>query len=383
MKYYLIAGERSGDLHAANLMKEILKQDRQAEFRFWGGDKMQAVGGKMVKHYQETAFMGATTVILNLPKIFGFIRQCKKDIIAYQPDVVILIDYAGFNLRIAKFLKKKQLGIPSFFYISPKLWAWNTGRARGIKANIDKMFVIFPFEVDFYRQFEYEVDYVGNPLLDEIARFTPEPDFKLVHQLGEEPMIALLPGSRKQEVTKILSEILQIREDFPNYQFVIAGVSNLPRSVYQAYENLPNVKIVYDQTYDLLAQSEAAIVTSGTATLETALFEVPQVVVYKTSPLTYWLGRKLIKVPYLALANLILGREVIKELIQEELTTANLKYELKAILEGGNKRNQVLTNYQALKNKMGEVGASKKAAQLMVNYLNNDRDKLLSEDIKN
>lgn len=381
MKYYLIAGERSGDLHASNLMKEILKEDPKANFRFWGGDKMQAVGGTMVKHYQETAFMGLMTVILNLHKVFGFLRKCQKDITQYQPDVVILVDYAGFNLRIAKFLKK-YLSIPSFFYISPKLWAWNTGRARNIKANVDKMFVIFPFEVEFYRQFEYEVDYVGNPLLDSIAQFQPDSDFKLVHQLGEEPIIALLPGSRKQEVKKILSIMLTVYDAFPKYQFVIAGVSNLPRSIYQKFVGLPRVKVVYDKTYNLLTQSEAAIVTSGTATLETALFEIPQVVVYKTSPLTYWAGKQVIKVPYISLVNLILEREVVKELIQKEFNTENLTSELQMIVEGGSKRLQLLEDYQELKNKMGEEGASQKAARLMVGYLKNGMAKNLSENIK-
>lgn len=368
MKYYLIVGEKSGDLHASNLMKAIKAKDAQAEFRFWGGDLMLAVGGQMVKHYSEMAFMGVWEVLVNLRTIQKFLKECKQDIGNYKPDVVILVDYAGFNVRIAKFIKQKKLAISVFYYISPKVWAWNVKRAFKIKANVDKMFCIFPFEVDFYKKFDYKVDYVGNPLLDALQQFEVNPNFKSEKHISK-PIIALLPGSRKQEVKSMLDLMLSVQSDFPAYEFVIAGVSNLPKNFYEAYESQPNVRIVYEQTYDLLTVAEAALVTSGTATLETALFEVPQVVCYRTSFLTYSIVKRIIKVPYLSLVNLIMGREVVKELIQKELTTETLKTELKKIIVGGAERPRILEDYQALHLRMGEAGASQKAGRLMVDYL--------------
>lgn len=368
MKYYVIAGERSGDLHASNLMKAILENDPEADFRFWGGDAMQQVGGTMVKHYQDTAFMGFMTVLKNLRKIRGFIKLCKKDILEYQPDVVVLVDYAGFNLRIAKFAKQHNLS--TFFYISPKVWAWNTKRAYKIKAIIDRMFVIFPFEKDFYKKFDYEVDYVGNPLLDAIADFKPQADFRQKHGLDDRPIVALLPGSRKQEVEKLLPVMVESTEAFPNHQFVIAGVNNLPDALYEVAQNKPQVKIIYENTYDLLTQAEAAIVTSGTATLETGLFKIPQVVVYKTSPLTYSIAKRLIKTEYISLVNLVAGKEVVKELIQKECNTENVAQELKKLVEGGTDRNKVLNDYDQLQQLMGDTGASHRAGTLMVKYLN-------------
>ncbi len=373
MKYYLIAGERSGDLHASNLIKAIQEKDTSAEFRFWGGDYMAQTGGTLVKHYRETAFMGIWEVIRNLHKVSAFLKECEADILAYQPDVVILVDYSGFNMRIAKALHKKAPDLPRYYYISPKLWAWNTGRAKKVKRLIDRMFVIFPFEVDFYQQFDYPVDYVGNPLLDSIAQFVPNPDFREKHKLGNEPLIALLPGSRHQEVQHMLTVMLSIRQNFPNYRFVIAGVSNLQAESYQAFTQMEGVELVTDETYDLLSQSEAALVTSGTATLETALFNIPQVVVYRTSLLTFWVGKILIKVPYLSLVNLIGQKEVVKELIQKELNPTNLSEELLAVTEGGAKRAQVLADYAHIREKMGEAGASQRAGLLMVQYLNGDK----------
>jgi lipid-A-disaccharide synthase len=367
MKYYVIAGERSGDLHASNLMKAIQKSDAEAEFRFWGGDEMQKVGGTMVKHYRETAFMGFISVLKNLGKIRGFMKLCKQDILSYQPDVVVLVDYAGFNLRIAKFAKKQ--GFNTFFYISPKVWAWNTKRAYKIKANIDKMFVIFPFEQEFYQQFDYEVDYVGNPLLDAIANFTPTPDFRTRHGLDDRPIIALLPGSRKQEVERLLPIMLGDAQAFPSHQLVVAGVNNLPEKLYVEAINHPQIKIIYEDAYNLLNQAEVAVVTSGTATLETGLFKVPQVVVYKTNPLSFSIAKRLIKVAHISLVNLVLGKEAVRELIQGECTTANVTQELKQIIEGGSKRPTVMADYDVLQKVMGTKGASARAGTLMVKYL--------------
>ncbi len=367
MKYYIIAGERSGDLHASNLMKGILENDSLAEFRFWGGDEMQKVGGTLVKHYKDLAFMGFLEVIRNLGTILGFIRFCKKDITAYHPDVVILVDYAGFNMRIAKFTKKNNL--KTFYYISPKVWAWNTKRAFNIKKLIDRMFVIFPFEKDFYKKFDYEVDYVGNPLLDAIHNFIPNPDFKKENNLTDLPIVALLPGSRHQEVSKMLSLMLGIKDHFKEYQFVIAAVSNLPKEFYTPYQNIPNVKVVFEQTYDLLSIADLALVTSGTATLETALFEVPQVVCYKTSNFTYQIIKRLIKVKYISLVNLVAQKEVVKELIQKELDAENLTAELIKIQEGKPKNLEIKQGYKEIKLLLGEAGASQRAGKKMVDYL--------------
>lgn len=380
MKYYVIAGERSGDLHASHLMKAIKKGDAEAEFRFWGGDAMAAVGGTMVKHYRETAFMGFWEVITHLRTIFGFIRECKEDILTYRPDVVILVDYAAFNLRIAKFIKKEGLPIQTYYYISPKVWAWNTKRAYKIKEVIDRMFVIFPFEVDFYRKFGYEVDFVGNPLLDAMAEFRPNLEFRQKNQLpGDKALIALLPGSRKQELVSNLNNMLVVLDKFPEYHFVIAGVGNLPKALYEPFLNRKGLSVVYDQTYDLLAEAEAAVVTSGTATLETALFEVPQVVVYRTGEFNAMVVRMVIKVKYIALANLILAKEVVRELLQGDFNPKNLEKELKAIIKGGSKRVRILEDYQVLKSKMGEPGASEKAGRMMLAYLKEHKGEALKE----
>lgn len=369
MKYYLVVGERSGDLHAANLMKALLKEDPDASFRFWGGDAMQAVGGEIVKHYREMAFMGFVEVLRHLGKIRAFLRECQADIASHKPDVVILVDYSGFNMRIAKFIKKKQLGIPVYYYISPKIWAWNTQRAHKIKQLIDRMFVIFPFEVDFYKQFEYSVDFVGNPLWDAIRDFSPSPTFRQSHQLSDKPIIALLPGSRKQEVNNILKKMSQVVKHFPDYQWVIAGVSNLPKDLYTPFLALKGVKIVFDDTYNLLHEAEAAVVTSGTATLETALFNVPQVVVYQTSFLTYWIVKALIKVKYISLVNLVGEKEVVKELIQGNFTEEKLVEAVRSIINEGAQRNQILNDYQMMIEKLGRQGASATTAKLVVKYL--------------
>ncbi len=367
MKYYLIAGERSGDLHAANLIKALKREDPAATFRAWGGDAMQGAGADLVRHYRELAFMGFWEVFKNLRTLSRFINQCQADLLAHQPDVVILVDYAGFNMRIAKFAKAR--GIRVFYYISPKVWAWNQKRAYKIKALVDRMFVIFPFEQDFYRRYDYAVDYVGNPLLDAIGEFTPNPDFRRGHGLDDRPIIALLPGSRKQEVEKMLEVMLSSKARFPGYQFVVAAVTNLPASFYEGLARQYGISVVYDQSYDLLAQATAALVTSGTATLETALFRVPQVVCYRLSQISYQITKRLIKVKYISLVNLIAEREVVPELIQDALNPQRLHAELAAILPGGTSRETQLAGYREIAQKMGTAGASATAARLMVDYL--------------
>lgn len=367
MKYYLIAGERSGDLHGANLIKGIKESDPDANFRGWGGEGMAAEGMELVTHYKDTAFMGFLEVAQNLHKIFGFLDKCKKDILQEKPDVIILIDYPGFNLRIASFAKKN--GFKVFYYISPKVWAWNQKRALKIKANVDRMFTIFPFEVEFYNRYDYQVDYVGNPLMDAIASFKPDPDFRQNNKLGNLPIVALLPGSRRQEIINMLDTMLTVQPHFPNHQFVIAGIRNLPEELYEKFRMIPNVSVVFEATYDLLNISEAALVTSGTATLETALLNIPEVVCYRTSGFSYFIAKSLIRVPFISLVNLIMDREVVRELIQSELTTKELVSELGAIVEGGAKRHKLLKDYAQLQQLVGGSGASQRAGRLMVNYL--------------
>lgn len=367
MKYYLIAGERSGDLHGSNLMKGIKMHDSEAQFRAWGGDLMEKEGATLVTHYTDMAFMGFLEVVKNMRTILGFFKKCKKDLLGYQADALILIDYPGFNLRMAAYAKKK--GIRVFYYISPKVWAWNQKRALKIKASVDHMFVIFPFEVDFYRKFNYEVTYVGNPLMDAIQNFTPNPSYKADHGFERKRIVALLPGSRKQEVISMLETMLSIRSYFSGYEFVIAGVDSLPKSLYQHYTLLPNVTVVYESTYDLLTVAEAALVASGTATLETALFSVPQVVCYRTSKVSFAIAKRLIKVPFISLVNLILGRETVRELIQDDFSGENLKVELAAILPDGDKHTLLMKEYATLKALVGEAGASERTGSEIVALL--------------
>lgn len=368
MKYYLIAGERSGDLHGSNLIKGIRENDPDAQFRGWGGDMMAAEGVELVTHYKDTAFMGFLEVILNLHKISGFLKKCKRDILEYQPDALVLIDYPGFNLRIASFAKAK--GLKVFYYISPKVWAWNQKRALKIKQNVDHMFVIFPFEVDFYKKFDFKVDYVGNPLMDAIADFRPDPDFKHKNKLNTgKSVIALLPGSRRQEIIGMLDLMLTVQPHFPEYQFVIAGVRNLPAELYTKYSDKQNVSIVYESTYDLLSIAEAALVTSGTATLETALFNVPEVVCYKTSGFSYAVAKRVIRVPFISLVNLIMEKEVVKELIQDDLNETKLVEELVKILPNGAGRDIQLKDYATLHQLVGGPGASGRTGNLIVKYL--------------
>jgi lipid-A-disaccharide synthase len=367
MRYYIIAGERSGDLHGSNLIKGIRKHDPDAQIRAWGGDMMQEAGAEIVKHYRDLAFMGFFEVIKNLPTILGFLSFCKKDIKNFQPDVVILIDYAGFNMRVAKFAKTN--GFKTFYYISPKVWAWNQSRALKIKQFVDKMFVIFPFEKAFFQKFDYDVEYVGNPLFDAIADFTPNPNFRKDARLGQKPIIALLPGSRKQEVETMLGLMMSQVYEFPDYQFVIAAVSNLPKELYARWQSIFPVKIVMDDAYNLLSVADAALVTSGTATLETALFNVPQVVCYKGGWAAYQVYKRVIRVPFVSLVNLIAGREVVKELLQNELTKENLLTELSKITINKTTRINQLDGYAEIKNILGEKGASERTGRLIVEEL--------------
>lgn len=367
MKYYLIAGEKSGDLHASNLMKEILQNDPEAEFRFWGGEEMQKVGGELIHHYSEISFMGFLEVAKNLMTIRRFMNYCKKDILCWKPDVVILVDFSGFNLKIAKYVKPR--GTKVFYYISPKVWAWNQSRAKRIRNVVDRMFVIMHFEKAFYKKYDYDVDYVGNPLFDAINQFEPSPTFLEDNQLdANKKIIAVLPGSRYQEVSAIINTMLTIipKYDSNEYQFVVAGVEHLPSELYDEAKKL-GVKVIFNQTYDLLTKATSAVVTSGTATLETALFEVPQVVCYRTSPVTYNIIKALIKVRFISLVNLIADKEVVKELIQGDFTTENLEKELGYTLN--EKREKIIQDYKEMKAMIKTEGTSKKAASLMYKYL--------------
>lgn len=369
MKYYIIAGEASGDLHGSNLMKALYEKDPSAEIRFWGGDLMQAVGGTLVKHYRELAFMGFIEVVMNLKTILNNIKICKKDIEAFNPDAIIFIDYPGFNMRIATWAKEKN--IPTHYYISPQIWAWKENRIKAIKRDVDFMYVILPFEKEFYeKKHNFPVHFVGHPLIDAIANRVEVSDatFRTKNQLSEKPIIALLPGSRKQEIAKMLSVMLSVVKDFPAYQFVIAGAPSQEYEFYKPFLSNENVKFISNKTYDLLSHAQAALVTSGTATLETALFNVPEVVCYKGSWISYQIAKRIITLKYISLVNLIMDQEVVKELIQEELNTENLKVELAKILNSDS-RSVLLQNYADLKQKLGGEGASNKTAELIVNSL--------------
>lgn len=366
MKYYLVAGEASGDLHGANLMKALKIEDPNAQFRYFGGDKMQAEGGELVKHYADMAFMGFVEVLANLRTIFRNLKACKADILAYQPDALILIDFPGFNLKIAEFAKAQ--GIKVCYYISPKVWAWNQKRVLKIKRIVDQLFCILPFEVDFYRKWGMEVNYVGNPLLDEIAQFTPSPEFRITNKLTDQPIIALLPGSRKQEIERLLPDMLQVVDQFPEYQFVIGAAPTFTEQYYQQYIGNKSAKLVFAQTYQLLHHAHGALVASGTATLETALFKVPQVVLYRGGALTIAIGRMLIKIKFISLVNLIMDREVVKELIQEDCNAKLIAQNLKNIAAGAG-RTKMLADYEELAVKMGTAGASERTAKLIVEGL--------------
>ncbi|HAT69687.1 lipid-A-disaccharide synthase [Croceibacter atlanticus] len=369
MKYYIIAGEASGDLHAANLMKALKKKDPQADFRFWGGDLMQDVGGTLVKHYKELAFMGFIEVVMNLRTILKNITLCKKDITNYNPDVIIFVDYPGFNLRIAKWAKTE--GYKTHYYISPQIWAWKEGRIKDIKRDVDAMYVILPFEKEFYEdKHNFPVHFVGHPLIDAIAQkqlINPS-DFKAEFNLDNRPIIALLPGSRKQEISKMLEVMLSVTKDFKDYQFVIAGAPSQDAAFYSKFTKKQNVNLVMNRTYDILSLATAALVTSGTATLETALFKVPEVVCYKGSTISYQIAKRVINLEYISLVNLIMDKPVVKELIQGDFNTKTLKKELSIILDETNRQNLFL-DYYDLEKKLGGAGASDKTAQLIVDAI--------------
>jgi lipid-A-disaccharide synthase len=366
MKYYIIAGEASGDLHGSNLMKALYEEDPNAEIRFWGGDLMQNVGGTLVKHYKELAFMGFIEVIFNLKTILSNIKICKKDIAQFKPDVIIYIDYPGFNMRIAKWAKEK--GYKNHYYISPQIWAWKENRITAIKHDIDKMYVILPFEKDFYEvKHQFPVEFVGHPLIDAIYNQSSlvANTFRTENHLSEKPIIAILPGSRKQEISKMLSVMLSVVKDFSDYQFVIAGAPSQELSFYQQFISGENIKFVSNKTYSLLRNSTAALVTSGTATLETALFKVPEVVCYKGSWASYQIAKRIITLKYISLVNLIMDREVVTELIQDDCSSKRIREELTKILKP-NYRKTLLENYDLLEEKLGGIGASKKTAHLIV-----------------
>ncbi|RTY92443.1 lipid-A-disaccharide synthase [Flavobacterium sp. GT3R68] len=368
MKYYIIAGEASGDLHGSNLMKALYKKDPDADMRFWGGDLMQKTGGTLVKHYRDLAFMGFIEVIFNLKTILGNIKICKEDILAFQPDVIIFIDYPGFNMRIAKWAK--EFGIKTHYYISPQIWAWKENRITDIKRDVDKMFVILPFEKDFYeKKHNFPVEFVGHPLIDAIHNRIPvDTDFRKENKLDEKPIIALLPGSRKQEISKMLEVMLSVVYDFPDYQFVIAGAPSQEFSFYEQFLNNKNVHFISNKTYDLLSISHVALVTSGTATLETALFKVPQVVCYKGSWASYQIAKRVVTLKFISLVNLIMDKEVVTELIQEKCNSKSIKTELRKILDPES-RKQVLYQYDVLQTKLGGIGASEKTARLIMEDL--------------
>ena len=373
MKYFIIAGEPSGDLHGSNLIRGILQADPDAQINCWGGELMQSAGANLLMHYRKLAFMGFVTILFNLRTIAKNMLLCKQQISEQKPDVVILIDYPGFNLRIAKFVK--SLGIKVYYYISPKIWAWKESRIEVIKKYVDCMYIIFPFEVEFYRKHNFEVEYHGNPLVDEIERkkldLASQSDLRKSLGIDDRLVIALLAGSRSHEIRHNLPEMIKVVRHFPEYQFVLAGVRNLPDSLYRKIIGNSQVKLITDKTYEILYLASAALVTSGTATLETALIGSPQVVCYKADFFSMLIAWFVVKVKYISLVNLIMGSEVVKELVQYDLTERNLVKELKSIVPGGDKRDKMLDNYNSLKVKLGPAGASSRIAAEMVKSLKN------------
>lgn len=366
MKYYIIAGEASGDLHGSNLMKSLFEKDSSAEVRFWGGDLMQRQGGHLVKHYKELAFMGFLEVVQNLKTILNNIKLCKNDIIEFNPDAIIFIDYPGFNMRIAKWAKKRDFR--TYYYISPQIWAWKENRISAIKRDVDKMYVILPFEKEFYEQkHNYPVEFVGHPLIDAIQNRekSDSEKFRLAHNLGQKPIIAVLPGSRKQEISKMLSVMLSVVDDFTEYEFVIAGAPGQEKDFYKQFIAKDNVAFVQNETYNLLDFAHAALVTSGTATLETALFKVPEVVCYKGSWASYQIAKRVITLKYISLVNLIMDKSIVAELIQDDCNSKQIKAELQKLL-APETRAKILSDYNLLETKLGGIGASEKTASLII-----------------
>jgi len=370
LKIYIIAGEASGDLHASNLMKALLKKNNELQFRYWGGDHMASVQGQPVKHIKDLAFMGFVEVVANLRTILRNMKDCKQDILEFKPDALVLVDYPGFNLRIAKFAKEQ--GIKVHYYISPQIWAWKQNRGWKIKKHVDEMYCILPFEKSFYKKFDMDVHYVGHPLLDAIQNYQENAissaEFKLKNKLDDRPIIALLPGSRKQEIKIKLPIMLEAISKYGDqFQFIVAGAPNLEESFYQEVAGHHKMSWISNQTYDLLNQAHFALVTSGTATLETALFKVPQVVCYKGSQISYQIAKRLIKINYISLVNLIMDKEVVKELIQNELTAKNIQTEVDRLIQDGPDRKQMISAYTDLYKKLGQGGASEKVASLLLN----------------
>ncbi len=377
MKYYIIAGEASGDLHGSNLMKGLLKADPEAQFRFWGGDRMAEVGGadNLVKHYKKTSFFGVTEVLRNLRTIFSQLDECKKDLVAYGPDVLICVDYPGFNFKVAKFAHSK--GIRTFYYISPKVWAWKERRVERIRKYVDRLFIIFPFEVDYFRRKGIEAIYEGNPIMDSIAQtlaaVPPREEFCRLNGLSDKPIVALLAGSRTSEVKRNLAFMTALAAEFPDHQFVVAGVSWLDRGLYDKFLAGSTVKCVTDQTYGLLRYAEGAVVCSGTATLETALIGTPEVVCYRMDEFSYRVARAFVKIGFISLVNIIMKREVVRELIQHDMTVANAATELRSIMEGGHKHAQMMGDYAELQAVVGGEGASDRFAARMVEILKSEQ----------
>ncbi|MCW3807730.1 lipid-A-disaccharide synthase [Plebeiibacterium marinum] len=374
MNYYIIAGEPSGDLHASNLMKAIKEEDTNCNFRFWGGDLMSEVGGDMVRHYKDTAYMGIKEVIVNLGKIKANFKLCKSDLLKYKPDVLILVDYPGFNLRMAEFAHKN--GIKVYYYISPKIWAWNTGRVKKIKAYVDKMYTILPFETDFYKAYNVPIEYVGNPVLDAIDNRKNKNEsletFLKRNNLDSRPIVALLAGSRQQELNNVLPIMLLMVKHFPQFQFIIAGAPSFTINDYEPFIKDLDVKVVFNQTYELAQQAHGALVTSGTATLETALLDCPQIVCYKMwggKTITKLVKRFILKVKYISLVNLIVNKEAVKEIIQDDLNENNVKAELGKLLNDQDYRINIFNHYNDLHKIMGKPGTSSRAAKLMISAL--------------
>jgi len=367
MKYYLISGERSGDQHAGNLIKALKKEDVDAHFRAWGGGDVEEAGAELVVHYRELAIMGFLEVFKAIFKIRRYLKFCQQDIIKYKPDVVILVDYGGFNMRIAKFCKANNVKV--YYYIPPKVWAWNQSRAKKLKATVDQLFCILPFEKAFFKKYDWEVDYVGNPVLDAVSAHIPDQNFIEKYALpADRPIIALLPGSRKQELANMLPIMQEVVSQFPQYHFAVAAINNFDNSVYQQIATMDNVSLVHEDTYNLMLHAKAAIVTSGTATLETALFGVPQVVAYKMGNINYRIGKFVLKVDYISLVNLIADRPVVKELIQAEMNPQLIGEELEKLMTGS-RREEILKGYQEVKEILGNQNAAENAAKLMVGYL--------------
>lgn len=380
MKYYIIAGEASGDLHGSNLIRSLKIMDPEARFRCWGGDLMQAAGAELVKHYKDLAFMGFSEVLSNLPTILRNLRFCKNDIVSFAPNALILIDYPGFNLRIAAWAKKA--GYQVIYYISPQVWAWKESRVKTIKTSVDKMLVILPFEKEFYKKWNFEVDYVGHPLVEVIDNYKSNPGafHSNLRDGNHDNLVALLPGSRKQEIIKKLPVMLEMSKEFPNHHFVVARAPGQDPAFYDAIiRDYPAVSSVDNQTYELLLHAKAACVTSGTATLETALFGVPEVICYKGSAISYQIAKRLIKVDYISLVNLIMNKPVVKELIQDEFNKEQLKKELGLILEDANMRKQIKEDYSRLKSILSQGGkASANAAKKIIEFLSITSGKKIS-----